>query len=90
MRHLDRCDYGNQDSSNDEKTFVPTAVNLAIEVSGTTCPHCGIEESCAFTLGRHILTYHDPVACDICGHTLPSLSAALQHIVCLKVLFKLT
>ncbi|XP_065088618.1 zinc finger protein 729-like isoform X2 [Ochlerotatus camptorhynchus] len=45
----------------------------------TKCSHCGIEESSAFTLARHILIHHEAVACDLCGITLPSLSQALQH-----------
>ncbi|XP_065088596.1 zinc finger protein 729-like [Ochlerotatus camptorhynchus] len=45
----------------------------------TKCSHCGIKESSAVALACHILVNHEPVACGICGITLPTLSQAQQH-----------
>ncbi|XP_065088615.1 zinc finger protein 62-like isoform X2 [Ochlerotatus camptorhynchus] len=60
----------------DQKVVVENSSN---ETSCTKCSHCGIEETSADTLARHILIHHEPVACDLCGITFPSLSLALHH-----------
>ncbi|XP_065088632.1 zinc finger protein 90-like isoform X3 [Ochlerotatus camptorhynchus] len=56
-----------------------TEENRSNEAPCAKCSHCGIEESSAVALARHILIHHESVACDFCGITWPSLSQAQHH-----------
>ncbi|XP_065088625.1 zinc finger protein 91-like [Ochlerotatus camptorhynchus] len=84
--HAVQDDFSSQKSSgelilkdpprSDQKMVVENSSN---ETSSIKCSHCGIGESSADTLARHILIHHEPVACDLCGITWPSLSQAQHH-----------
>ncbi|XP_065088619.1 zinc finger protein 761-like isoform X3 [Ochlerotatus camptorhynchus] len=82
--HLNICDPIQSDFSSDvilKDSSDPSeaAENPSSEASCTKCSHCGIKVSSAVTLTHHILIHHEPVACDFCGITLPSLSQAQRH-----------
>ncbi|XP_065088624.1 zinc finger protein 616-like [Ochlerotatus camptorhynchus] len=81
--HLNICDAVQGECSililKDRSDPKVTAENPSSESSCAKCSHCGLEESSADALVRHILIHHEPVACDICGITLPSLLQALHH-----------
>lgn len=88
-RHFELCDFVKSDipsckdsGQRTEKGSDPKVmtVNSSSETISYRCSHCGMEESNSEALIQHNLNHHDPVACDFCGITLPSLSEAQIHV----------